>query len=235
MLKKINLKSLNYKMYFPLYYTPNFFDNPDEIKQWAESLEFTKPEDGRYPGARTEPLHMIDKNFYDYVHLKIMSLVYGREIKEINWTTTSFFQLIKYEDVKEDDTGWIHIDEKSMLTSVIYLTPGKSNNGTNLYKPIKTGFQPKNYVEKNEYYKSGKMPENYKKYKMELDSNYQKLVSVASEYNSLLAFDGGYHHGTEWDLKPEEERLTLITFFYRINSPWYPIPEMRRRLEINWN
>jgi len=220
-------------MYFPLYYTTNFFDNPDETRQWAMSLEYTKPEDGNYPGGRTKPLHEIDKNFYDYVHLKIMSLIYGRNINQMNWETASFFQLIKYEDVKEDDKGWIHTDGTSALTSIIYLTPGKSNSGTNLYKPMKTGYQPKFYNGKQDYYKSGIIPKDYKESKMEHESNYKKLVSVNSEYNSLLAFDGGYHHGTEWNLKPDEERLTLITFFYRINSPWYPVPEMRRRLEFN--
>ena len=54
-------------MYYPLYYTTNFFDNPDEIRQWAMSLEFTKPEDGLYPGARTKLLHELDTNFFDFV------------------------------------------------------------------------------------------------------------------------------------------------------------------------
>ena len=34
----------------------------------------------------------------------------------------------------------------------------------------------------------------------------------------MVAFDGGYHHGAEWDLKPGEERLTLITFFYELKA-----------------
>ena len=220
-------------MYFPLYYTTNFFDNPDEIRQWAMNLEFTKPENGNYPGARTKPIHLIDKNFYDFVHMKIMSLIYGRDLKKLIWETASFFQLIKPGDVKEDEKGWIHTDGESALTSIIYLTPGKSNSGTNLYKPIKTGYQPKPYNIKKEFYKSGVMPKDYNEHKIELESNYKKLVSVNSEYNSFLAFDGGYHHGTEWNLKPDEERLTLITFFQKINSPWYPVPEMRRRSEIN--
>ena len=218
-------------MYFPLYYTANFFDNPDEIRQWAMGLEFTKPEDGRYPGARTKPLHQIDKHFHDFVHLKIMSLIYGKDIRNVGWETGSSFQLIKYDDVKEDKSGWIHTDSDSFLTSIIYLTPGKSNSGTSLYKPIKTGFQQRKHKEKFEYYKSGKAPENYKQQQIEFNSHYQKLVSVGSEYNSMLAFDGGYNHGADWDLEPGEERLTFITFFYKVNSPWYPVPEMRRRIE----
>ena len=70
---------------------------------------------------------------------------------------------------------------------------------------------------------------NYKNEQIKFNNNYQKLVSINSEYNSMVAFDGGYFHGADWDLKPGEERLTLITFFYELNAPWYPIPEMRRR------
>tara|TARA_B100000700_G_scaffold237087_1_gene263186 strand:+ start:188 stop:871 length:684 start_codon:yes stop_codon:yes gene_type:complete len=223
-------------MYYPLYYTTNFFDNPDEIRQWAMSLEFTKPEDGLYPGARTKLLHELDTNFFDFVHLKIMSLVYGKETKYVSWETKSYFQLIKYEDIKEDNSGWIHTDNTSALTSIIYLTPGKTNTGTSLYKPKKAGFQPDKgdtYLklvsdETLNYYKSGKASEDYKNKQLTFNNNFQKLVSVNSEYNSMVAFDGGYYHSADWDLKPGEERLTFITFFNRINAPWYSIPEMRR-------
>ena len=216
-------------MYFPLYYTTNFFDNADEIRKWAMGLEFIKPEDGRYPGVRTKPLHLLDENFYNFLQLKIMSLIYGRDVKHVNWRTASTFQLIKYEDVKEDDKGWIHTDNDSALTSIIYLTPGNSNSGTSLYKPKKVGFQAQTPDEKFKYYKSGKTNKDYKNKQLKFNSNYQKLVSINSEYNSMVAFDGGYFHGADWDLKPGEERLTLITFFYELNAPWYSIPEMRRR------
>ena len=216
-------------MYYPLYYIPNFFDNADEIRKWAMGLEFTKPEDGRYPGVRTKPLHKIDRNFYDFIHMKTMSLIYGKEVKYVSWESASTFQLIKYEDIKDDNSGWIHTDNDSALTSIIYLTPGNSKSGTSLYKPKKIGFQKKTPNDKFDYYKSGKTNKNYKNEQIKFNNNYQKLVSINSEFNSMVAFDGGYHHGAEWDLKPGEERLTLITFFYELKAPWYPVPEMRRR------
>ena len=223
-------------MYYPLYYTTNFFDNPDEIRQWAMSLSYDKT-NGRYPGARTKVLHEIDINFFHFVHLKIMSLVYGKESEYVSWKAQSCFQLIKYEDIKEDNSaGWVHTDNSSALTSIIYLTPGKTNTGTNLYKPKKTGFQPdkdETFLkligdEKLNYYKSGMASENYRKKQLDFNNNFQKLVTVNSEYNSILCFDGGYYHNAEWDLKPGEERLTFITFFNKITAPSYPIPEMRR-------
>ena len=216
-------------MYYPLYYTPNFFDNADEIRQWAIGLEYHKPKDGRYPGARTKQLHTVDNNFYDFTHLKILSLIYGKEVGRVSWESNSFFQLIKYEDIKEDNFGWIHTDNDSMLTSIIYLTPGITNSGTSLYKSKKLGYQTKTPKSKFDYYKSGKTTKEYKNEQLEFSKNYQKIVSINSDYNSMTAFDGGYNHGAEWDLKPGEERLTLITFFTNINAPWYSIPEMRRR------
>ena len=215
-------------MYYPLYYTPNFFDNADEVRQWATGLDYSKPEDGRYPGARTKQLHTVDKNFYDYTNLKILSLIYGKDIGKVSWESSSYFQLIKYEDIKEDNSGWIHTDNDSILTSIVYLTPGNSNSGTSLYKP-KIGFQPITPKAKFDYYKSGKATDEYKNEQLNFHNNYEKMVSVNSNYNSMVSFDGGYHHGADWDLNSNEERLTFITFFYNINAPWYSIPEMRRR------
>ena len=58
--------------------------------------------------------------------------------------------------------------------------------------------------------------------------NLKKEIRVA-QFAGYVSEHGGYHHGAEWDLKPGEERLTLITFFYELKAPWYPVPEMRRR------
>jgi len=70
----------------------------------------------------------------------------------------------------------------------------------------------------DEYYKQ--FNDHYSKFKLDCVFN--------SSYNKLIGFDGSTPHGALFNLKPGEERLMYISFFYDINAPYYPIPEMRR-------
>ena len=51
----------------------NFFDNPDEIREWALSLPKEKSDDGHWPGVRTSPLHILDKQFHNTLFLKVLA------------------------------------------------------------------------------------------------------------------------------------------------------------------
>jgi hypothetical protein len=44
----------------------------------------------------------------------------------------------------------------------------------------------------------------------------------------MIAFDGATPHGAIYNLKPGEERITYISFFYEISAPYSHIAEMRR-------
>ena len=68
-------------------------------------------------------------------------------------------------------------------------------------------------------------------YSKELNNNVEYFDEVAksySHYNSLFLFDGSHHHAANFDMQPGEERLTLISFFELIVSPYFPIPEMKK-------
>ena len=57
---------------FPTTVIDNFFDNPDEVVKMAASdkIEWRPSPEGRFPGLRSQPLHMLDEEFWDYFLFK---------------------------------------------------------------------------------------------------------------------------------------------------------------------
>jgi hypothetical protein len=224
-------------MNYPSLQVNNFFENPSYIKEFAESLAYEKPP-GNYPGLRAEAKDEQSHDLIQKINWRILRLLYPdyNQFKNLTYETTSSFQKIRYEDAEahilnkeHPGKGWIHGDHESKFTAIVYLS---ENNfcGTALYSQ-KSGF---NYATcdptpKIEYY--NKSPNlNMDDYYKELNNhlNQFKLDCLFnSSYNKLVGFDGSNLHGAMLNLKPNEERLTFISFF-NINAPYYPIPEMRR-------
>ena len=48
---------MNPNKIFPILCQDDFFDNPDEIREYALSLDYKSDENGHWPGVRTRPLH----------------------------------------------------------------------------------------------------------------------------------------------------------------------------------
>jgi hypothetical protein len=221
-------------MYYPTYYVENFFDNPDEIVNWAKTLTYNKDTNGLWPGKRSQMLHEINVNFVNAYCYKLFHLIYGRDISQVEWDLNCQFQLINYEDISaENNQGWIHRDPKSTLTVITYLTNGTNKSGTTIYKPNKLGLGVGGDLKckplRNDYYKHNKKSNNYEEEITKFNNNFTPVAKFYSNYNSTVAFDGGHYHGANWDLKPGEERLTLISFFNEIKAPYIPIGEMKRQ------
>ena len=51
---------MNPNKIFPILCQDDFFDNPDEIREYALSLDYKSDENGHWPGVRTRPLHEIN-------------------------------------------------------------------------------------------------------------------------------------------------------------------------------
>jgi|SRR5210317_297123 len=221
-------------MYYPTYHQTNFFKNPLKIVEWSKTLEFIKPKDGSYPGTRTKPLHEISNDFYRKINLQVLRLIYGDEVldEKLYFESTSYFQKIRYEDTSYSKEGWIHTDGNKLLTCIIYLSQNQSDNGTSIYETVNpTILLDKCSDEKFEYYKGRKLEKkNYLKALKDNNSRFRKIVEFKSDFNTMIAFDGSHHHGATLDLKPDEERLTLITFFTKITASHYPAANYDRNL-----
>ena len=59
-------------MRFPTLCVDDFYKNPEQIRDFALSLEYSKPE-GIYPGERTKYLHEIDKKLFQQFCEKLFS------------------------------------------------------------------------------------------------------------------------------------------------------------------
>ena len=224
-------------MNYPSVQVTNFLDNPDYILNYAKSLEYKNSKN--YPGLRTQPLHEINFEFFTDINSKIIRLLYPDfdVYKKVEWQANSFFQKINYKDIefhmlnKENpDRGWIHNDDEVKFTAIIYLSKG-DGCGTGLYsksdgfKMVRGGHDVK-----YEYYLNNKEI-NLEDYLNKLNKNLNKFKLEClfnSSYNKMIGFDGSNPHGAFYNLKPDEERITYISFFKSIMAPYCHIPEMRR-------
>lgn len=218
-------------MNFPTYQYFNFFENPHNVIDIANKLSYEKEViDGRvpYPGMRSEPLFEAEPNLFQYVCHKTMQMFYNtQEMKDVKWVAKSTFQKITAEDTFEGE-GWPHRDIESMLTSIVYLSPQNTGAGTTIYYPKSEAYKNTD----NARYKKFSGEEVDKEYYMnQFDENMKKFevaASFNSIFNSCVCFDGGYVHGANLKVPKGEERLTLITFFYKIVAPRFPLGEVRK-------
>jgi len=220
-------------MLYPTSVIDNFFPNPDEVVKFSKSLDFKRDAtSGKWPGERTNLIHKIDANFFQYTTTKILSSIFLNNLSNINWEAQQYFQKVPCEgDVKQ---GWVHNDSNQQLTAIVYLSKHKGC-GTSIYRKNSFFNGLKNYQIKEEYYSQNKKFD--KKYYQALEENnscFTKTIEVESVYNRLVLFDGAQWHGVNgfYDKNISEDRLTLITFFYDIrgNNLKFPISEMHRVL-----
>ena len=224
-------------MNFPTLQVSNFFDNPDYILNYAKTLEYEKS-DGAYPGKRTKPLHKINRDLFTDINNKIIRVLYPdwNVFNDIEYLVITQFHKITYDDIKHHTenkehpgNGWIHNDHLSKFTSIIYLSPGK-DNGTAIYSK-KDGFTTvrDDHSVKQKYYLNNEVDLNYYLSKLNENINQYNIECVFnSAYNKMIGFDGANPHAAIHNLKPGEERITLISFFENIKAPYFHIPEMRR-------
>jgi len=51
--------------FFPLQIIDNFFEDPKEVVNFANTLDFNTGSYGYWPGTRTFPLHEVNYNFFN--------------------------------------------------------------------------------------------------------------------------------------------------------------------------
>jgi len=212
-------------MLFPSVCWDNFFSSPREVVKFANSLSYTPSDIGRWPGTRTNRLHEIDRQFFEYVGDRFLSVVYPNTYPKVEYEHCSmFFQKISNEYV---DPGWIHQDSPPFdLTLIVYLSDHK-NCGTSIFdfkghRPVNLNIEEKFTAYKNK--------KRNTKAVLEHNEPFEESIRFHSKFNRAVVFDGGAFHGVlnHVDKNLKEDRLTLICFYRGFRNTKYPLVESSR-------
>lgn len=215
-------------MLYPTIIQDNFFEDINSVIDLADSLEYAPCPVGRWPGERTQELHLVHPQFFNYFCTKLTKLIFPNQ--NVDFSCSLHFQKISNDYTKG---GWIHKDPYD-LTAIVYISKHK-NCGTSLYK-AKDFFMfgdPQLETFKNHSYSTRKFTKQSEQARILANQQYEKTLEIKSLQNRLIAFEGLTPHGVEnftEDLK--EDRVTLIGFFHNISALGlkYPIVESRRVL-----
>jgi hypothetical protein len=133
----------------------DFFENPNKVVEFANTLDFKIGPYGFWPGKRTLGLHMINHNFFNSVLQKIFTLFFDYKHTNINWDNVEmYFQKTYPYDPKNKksllNSGLIHQDGNFPLVGLVYLTKNADlDSGTSIFLPKKL---EKNYEKKLQSY-----------------------------------------------------------------------------------
>jgi len=215
--------------YFPTLVVDDFLKDPIVLIDYAKTLNYSYPEDFRYPGLRSECLSRLNYNLFTHIGDLILSC-YGIH-HGFSWKASAYYQIID----KDYSIGWIHSDSPSVLTSIIYLSDNL-NSGTSMHRNTKFWESIKNDDIKKSYYK--KMSENkcYKINQSEIDAvkennePFIETLNVKALFNRMLSFESSEYHGANdiHNFDDENVRLTLLYFFDEINvqNNLYPLSKI---------
>jgi hypothetical protein len=218
----------------PVSVVDGFFDEPDQIRNYALGLTSEPDSEGKWPGSRTANLAEINPKLFDHTCRRIASLFWDtRDPNEfVQWQAQGGFQLVD----SSYQSGWVHHDAgEELFTAIIYLTPNASTStGTSIWElkdrivPIPTAA------------KEAKFPALRQELdattatlaRQELNNYYTESIRVNNKYNRAIIFDSHlYHAAGEFDTLTED-RLTLTIFFSKLgSSKLSPIQRLKREID----
>lgn len=218
---------------FPAICVDNFYSDPDSVRNWALSLDYKPDPDGRWPGKRSEKLHLVDPTFFHNFCCKIFSLYFNLEIEDIEWIVHTQFQLIEPFDTVHNsikNSGWIHYDYGGIFGGIIYLTPNIDLNcGTSIFEQTSVPDDKLSKEAKQNFYKHGHY-ENYEHILENHNRNFIETVNYKNIYNRFISFDGNTAHKAN-SFYSNLPRLTQVFFVNKCisKSPW-PLNKHRKYL-----
>lgn len=236
-----------YPRHFPVIIVDNFFDDPDAIKEIANSVEYTPASDGRWPGARSLEISKLEPVLWQFLFNKFFSIWYSeKELNKLTYRVNAYFQKITPFCSNPDsvlNTGWVHVDgpEDAMGAGVIYLEPEADTScGTGIYQDPygimnpHTGRYDEIQVDEHKQkvfkraFSSDEVLE-LEQVKSYYDSLFPPDIIIPNRYNRMVFYGHQYPHKHEYlGTKTEKERLTLVFFVYNLEGVQTPLLKMRR-------
>ena len=226
-------------MVFPVTCMDNFYQNPDEIREYALSLDYSRGPEDKYPGVRSDYIHTLNPDLFDLSCKKLFSIFFDLKVGNFNWEVEINFQKIyPYEcsDSNKQDinSGWIHQDSSTVLAAVVYLNPTPNlDSGTSIYR-LKEKYNQYHLPYcgnlKSDFYdhRSKLSEDEYLKKKLEHNSKFEKTLDVKNVYNRIICYPGDYFHTqSRFLIDTEDVRLTQVFFVKSLTSSVSPPPYLR--------
>jgi hypothetical protein len=165
--------------------TDDFYQNPDEVREYALSQEFSVR--GNYPGQRTSPV------FYDGLKNSIQYIIQQAGGKITQFEEFDYNTAFQYTTI--EDKSWIHADQTTKWAGVCYLTPAAPiTAGTALYKHKETGLY-KAATNPDGSYNKELMDKIYEKDCNDV-SKWEMVDIVGNKYNRLVLYRGDLFHSS---------------------------------------
>ncbi len=215
--------------HIPLTIVDDFFEDPDGIRNFALKQQFYRDFEGKWPGLRTEGLHLLDNNLFDLFCNRFFSLFF--DINNVDWKLDAKFQKIG----KEYGSGWAHSDIGPIITGIIYLNPVFTpNSGTLILEKntIRSNVRLNDRQNEKVDFYNGKIDQaSSEKFRAINNNEFHESLKVQAKYNRLLAFDSHLiHQADEFVGEGDDERLTLVFFVFDVSTTHTPIYKMKRHI-----
>ena len=184
-IKTSDLKNRFLYPYIPTIIIDDFYKDPDLWRHYALKQEYIKGDRGNWPGLRSKLLHEINRDLFDITMKKLLFVLKDYGISKVTSLETSF-QII-------DETygvGWVHDDDPQFqVAGVIYLNyDAPLEAGTTIYEdaPDFDGEKYSKLFVNDVLHATAEERENYKKYREEQISLFEKSIIVESVYNRCI-------------------------------------------------
>lgn len=213
----------------PLTIFDNFLDHPDMMRNLASSVPYHSDPDGRWPGTRSDPLHLIDNDVFELLAKKYFSLFF--DIEKVAWSMDARFQKVG----KDFGKGWAHTDVGPIITGIIYLDPiPQSNSGTIILEKnsLRSNGRINHRQEDKVKFYQGTMSEKEAEIARQRNNDsFSAGVTVQSKYNRLVTFDSHLiHTADEFYGESDAERLTLTFFVFDVSTTKTPVYKSKQHI-----
>jgi len=218
---------------FPTICIDNFYDNPDEIRNFALSLDYSWKA-GNFPGKRTVPLEHISSYFYEQFCKRLFSIFYNFSLDDLEVSVNTHFQKIYPYSKDENDPlnfGWFHHDGGEQIAAgVIYLSPNPNPNaGTvfaeqispvNCFLPLRDKLYKDNDISQVDV-------QEYRESLLNHNNCFKTNIEIKNVYNRMIFYNSNVpHRENNFFCFENEPRLTQVFFVTKFKSKKSPIDRM---------
>ena len=180
----------------------DFYNNPDEVREFAMKQEFTG-EEWHFPGKRTMP-------FLNDSVKEIIQNIIRPFAGEVTWWGDKSSGAFQYTTCM--DRSWIHCDGTTSWAGVCYLTPDAPlSAGTGIFRHKSTGL--KNWIHSEHTEEETKVAPQHVDH-----ADYTKwdmVDKIGNVYNRLIMYRGDlFHVSLDYFGKGIQDGRLFQTFFF---------------------